>query len=60
MAEPTTICFVGTDELKAMLEKWAKEDERSMSYVLRQILKNEVQRRMVQSERQKPVSQKVH
>lgn len=45
MTEPTTICFVGTTELKAMLEKWAKQDDRSVSYIMRQILTREAQRR---------------
>ena len=45
MSEPATICFVGTTELKTMVEEWAKEDERSVSYIMRQILKREAQRR---------------
>ena len=45
MSEPATICFVGTTELKTMLEQWAAEDERSVSYIMRQILKREAQRR---------------
>lgn len=45
MSEPATICFVGTAELKTMVEEWAKEDERSVSYIMRQILKREAQRR---------------
>lgn len=44
MAEPI-ISFVGTTELKTMLEQWAAEDDRSVSYVLRQILTREAQRR---------------
>ena len=45
MSEPATICFVGTTELKTMLEQWAKDDDRSVSAVMRQILKREAQRR---------------
>lgn len=45
MSEPATICFVGTTELKTMVEEWAREDERSVSYIMRQILKREAQRR---------------
>ncbi len=41
----TTICFMGTAEIKAQLEQWAAADERSVSYILRQILKREAQRR---------------
>lgn len=45
MSEPATICFVGTLELKNMLEQWAADDDRSVSAVMRQILKREAQRR---------------
>lgn len=45
MSEPATICFVGTTDQKALLEQWAAEDERSVSYIMRQILKREIQRR---------------
>jgi hypothetical protein len=45
VSEPITISFVGNTEIKAWLEQWAKEDDRSMSYVIRQILRHEVQRR---------------
>lgn len=40
-----TISFVGTTELKALLEKWAKQDDRSVSYILRKILEEEAKRR---------------
>ncbi|MCL4300561.1 MAG: hypothetical protein KJ077_32795 [Anaerolineae bacterium] len=61
MSEPTTISFVGTTELKAMLEQWAREDDRSISYVMRQILIREAQRRM-QAQRSdlKPITQQTH
>jgi predicted transcriptional regulator len=45
MAKSITISFVGTSELKALLEKWAAEDDRSVSYILRNILKQESKRR---------------
>jgi hypothetical protein len=43
--EPITISFVGTTEIKLWLEQWAKEDERSISYILRKILQCEYLRR---------------
>lgn len=46
MSESITISFVGSPEIKIWLEQWAREDDRSMSYVLRQILKREAQRRV--------------
>lgn len=58
MSEPITMSFVGTAEQKALLEQWAKEDDRSVSYVMRQILKREAQRReQAQLAEQKPVIQ---
>lgn len=45
MSELTTISFVGTTEQKKLLKRWAKEDDRSVSYIMRQILKREAQRR---------------
>ena len=45
MTQTVTISFVGTSEIKGWLEQWAEEDDRSVSYVLRQILKRESQRR---------------
>lgn len=55
MSEPITISFVGTTEQKTLLEQWAKQDDRSISWVMRQILKQEAQRRKAQA--QKPVEQ---
>ncbi len=43
MSEPITISFVGTKELKALLKQWAEQDDRSVSYIIRQILKKESQ-----------------
>jgi hypothetical protein len=51
----TTICFMGTAEQKALLERWAAADERSVSYMLRQLIKQEAQRRAQAQE--KPVTQ---
>jgi hypothetical protein len=45
MSEPITISFLGNTELKALLKQWAKEDDRSVSYVMRQMLNREAQRR---------------
>lgn len=60
MSEPITICFVGTTEQKTLLERWAAEDDRSVSYIMRQILKREALRRQVQPEAQKPINQLSH
>lgn len=43
--EAVTISFVGTAEIKAQLERWAQQDDRSISYVLRKILEKEAQSR---------------
>jgi hypothetical protein len=56
----TTICFMGTEAIKTQLEQWAAEDERSVSYVLRQILKREIERRIQSQTEQKPVIQQSH
>ena len=45
MSEPITISFVGTRELKTLLVQWAEQDDRSVSYIIRQILEKESQRR---------------
>ena len=47
MHEPITLSFVGTRQLKSMLEQWAKEEDRSISAVMRQILQREALRREV-------------
>lgn len=61
MSEPITISFVGTTELKTLLEQWARQDDRSISYVMRQILKREAQRRMqAQLPELKPITQQSH
>lgn len=60
MPEPITISFVGTTEQKTLLEQWAKQDERSVSYIMRQILKREAQRREGRNSEQKPINQPIH
>ena len=52
MSKPATISFVATTDLKALLERWAREDDRSISAVMRQILKREAQRRKTQEQQQ--------
>lgn len=52
MSEPITISFVGTQELKDILKQWAARDERSISYVIRQILKQEIRRRAPEARKQ--------
>lgn len=52
----TTICFMGTVEIKAQLEQWAAADDRSVSYILRQILKREAQRRQAKPETKQPAN----
>ena len=47
MQEQVTVCFVGTKQLKELLEQWAKEEDRSISAVMRQILQREVLRREI-------------
>lgn len=46
--EPVTISFVATIDLKALLQQWAAAEDRSVSYVMRQILVQEAQRRQTQ------------
>jgi hypothetical protein len=57
----TTICFMGTEAIKAWLERWAAEDERSVSYILRQILKREIERQeQVQPIEKKSINQQTY
>lgn len=46
MSKPITISFVGTAQIKEWLEHWSKEDDRSVSATLRQILEKEAGRRV--------------
>ena len=57
MPKPITISFVGSTEIKTWLEQWAKEDDRSMSYIMRQILEKEAQRRIQTQNREQPSKQ---
>jgi predicted transcriptional regulator len=45
MTEPLTVSFVLPAELKALLEKWAQEDDRSLSYIVRRLITQEAARR---------------
>jgi len=46
MKEPLiTMSFVVTPELKKLLEVWAQQDDRNISSLLRQILREEAKRR---------------
>ncbi len=45
MSKPATISFVGTTDLKALLEQWAKDEDRTISATLRRILEAEAKRR---------------
>ena len=53
----TTICFMATTEQKALLEQWAAADDHSASYILRQILTREAQRRKQSQATEKLVNQ---
>lgn len=50
MSETVTKSFVLTKELVDCLEQWAKADDRSVSYILRDILKKECDRRAAQAQ----------
>ena len=50
MSEQITISFVGNTKLKSLLVKWAKQDDRSVSYIVRKILEKEAQQREVNLE----------
>lgn len=52
MSEPITISFVGTKELKDLLKQWAEQDDRSISYIIRQILEKERHRRTTEAQKQ--------
>lgn len=58
MIETTTTSFVITTESKVLLEQWAKEEDRSVSYIMRQILKAEAQRRKQTPTNQKQLKQR--
>lgn len=41
-------------EVKALVVRWAKEDDRAISSLIRQLIQQEAQRREVQFSEQKP------
>ena len=55
MQEQVTMSFVATSELKQLLERWAQQDDRTVSATLRQIITQEAQRRAT---RQQPTTNK--
>jgi len=44
-----TIAFTGNEAIKEQLNQWAKQDDRSISAVIRKALKAEAQRRKRQT-----------
>ena len=60
MTETVTISFVGTTEIRSWLRRWANEDDRSISYILRQILQQEAQRRAQFQSAKQVVNQQSH
>ncbi|MCG3211556.1 MAG: hypothetical protein FOGNACKC_05202 [Anaerolineae bacterium] len=52
MKNAITISFVGNTQIKNWLEQWAKEEDRTISATLRQILTQESLRRQLQPSRQ--------
>ena len=52
MQQQITISFVGDKQIKELLEKWASEDERSVSYILRKIIKKEARNRQHEEAKQ--------
>lgn len=50
--ELITTSFVVTKEIKICLEQWAAADDRSVSYILRDILKKECDRRAARQQGQ--------
>ncbi len=60
MLNSATICFVGTAEQKTLLEQWAKQDDRSVSYIIRQILRREAQRRKQSQSKESKAAQRPH
>jgi len=59
MNDPIILSAVVTTHLKQQLEQWAKEEDRSISATLRQILAREARRRASQPSRQ-AVTYKTH
>ncbi|MCB0154681.1 MAG: hypothetical protein KDF65_07780 [Anaerolineae bacterium] len=59
MTKQVTISFVGNMALKELLERWSREDDRSVSATLRQIVEREAQRR-AQTQRQEIIAQQAN
>ncbi|MCL4296533.1 MAG: hypothetical protein KJ077_12430 [Anaerolineae bacterium] len=57
MTDKVIVSFAATPELRDLLKLWAKQDDRTVSATLRQILEREARRRQAQPETQKPVNQ---
>lgn len=45
MAEPMTISFVADEKIKQLLDKWAAEEDRSISSLIRRLIESERERR---------------
>lgn len=45
MQDQITVCYVLNKRLKALVQQWAKRNDRTASAELRQILEQEIQRR---------------
>jgi hypothetical protein len=52
------VAFTAPKELKALLERWSEEQERSVSYVLRKLITKEAQR--LAAEQKLIISQQTH
>lgn len=59
VTKQVTISFVGNMALKELLERWSREDDRSVSATLRQIVEREAQRR-AQTQRQEIIAQQAN
>ncbi len=55
-----TVSFVATKELKQLLEQWSREEDRTVSAVLRRILEGEAKRRQYQQSSKQEVSYQTH
>ena len=60
MNESITISFVGTTDMKNLLEQWAKQEDRTISATLRRILENEAQRRAVRQPSKQDIMYQTH
>lgn len=57
MADQIIVSFAVPKELKDLLKLWAKEEDRTVSATLRQILEREAARRQSQVQRPQPTRQ---